>query len=59
MSLLGPESMGVVFLLRQKTARGQGRVSSAPTDATCTVNSCIPVPATVGENDVRGDFRHS
>lgn len=45
-----PESVGVVFLRRQEgSAAGDGRVSPAPTDATCTVNSCMPVPAIVGK----------
>lgn len=34
---------------KKESAGGQGRViSPAPTDATCSVHSCIPVPAIVG-----------
>lgn len=34
---------------QEGSAAGDGRVSPAPTDATCTVNSCMPVPAIVGK----------
>lgn len=43
------ESVGVVFLRRQEVLLGMGGLAPAPTDATCTVNSCMPVPAIVGK----------
>lgn len=45
----GPESMELCSS-QEGECWGTGRViSPAPTDAACSVHSCIPVPAIVGE----------